>query len=73
MESNPGYLLKHSLNHLVEIFADNCVNNVGVNSWDNFDENLVDNVVEIIWKIGHFENDLADNFEFNFVDNFVDK
>ena len=69
MESNLGYLLKHSLNHLVEIFADNCVNNVGV----NFDRNLVDNVVEIIWKIGHFENNLADNFEFNFVDNFVDK
>ena len=30
-------------------------------------------MVEIIWKIGHFENNLVDNFEFNFVDNFVDK
>ena len=44
------------------------MNNVGV----NFDRNLVDNVVEIIWKIGQFDNNLADNFVFNFVDNFVD-
>ena len=28
--------------------------------------------MEIIWKTGLFENNLADNFELNFVGNFVD-
>ena len=36
MKSNPGYHLKHSLDHFVENYADNCVNNVGVKFWDNF-------------------------------------